>query len=275
MNILSIKKKITIYLILIILALSSIVPFWWMLISSFKYSLDIFSIPINWFPTNLTLNSYNRLFNEIPFLKYILNSFKLTIFITIGQLITCTLAGYAFAKLKFPGRDKLFLIYLGTLMVPWQTIMIPQFNIITKLGLYDSHLSLILLQTFKAFGVFLLRQYFLGIPDELSEAARIDGCSELRLLFQVVAPLCKPALAALSIFTVKNTWNDYLGPLIYLDSKVNFTVQIGLKSFVSENVTEYGPILAGAVLSVIPILIVFICAQKNFVEGMAMSGIKG
>lgn len=267
--------KILIYIILCIVALSCIVPFFWMCISSFKYASDIFSVPIKWIPTRVTLMNYIKLFTDVPFLLYIANSFKLTIIITVGQVFTSILAAYAFARLRFPGRDKIFLAYLGTMMIPWHAIMIPQFDIITKLGLYDTHLGLILLHLFAPFGVFLLRQYFLSIPMELSEAARIDGCGELRICYQIVTPLCKPALVTLIIFTFKNTWNDYLGPLIYLNTPAKYTVQIGLKRFIGEYGTDFGPILAGSVISIIPVLIIFIFGQKYFVEGIAMSGIKG
>ncbi|MEG0720827.1 MAG: carbohydrate ABC transporter permease [Lachnospiraceae bacterium] len=268
-------SKITIYIFFILAAFICLVPFWWMLMSSFKYASDIFAVPIQWIPKRVTINNYVKLFNEIPFLKYIFNSSKLTVIITLGQVLTCTLAAYAFARLRFPGRNQIFLAYLGTMMIPWHAIMIPQFDIITKLGLYDTHSGLILLHLFSPFGVFLLRQYFLSIPNDLSEAARIDGCGELRLCYQIIVPLCKPAIATLIIFTFKNTWNDYLGPLIYLNSQENYTIQIGLKRFVGMYGTDFGPILAGAVISVIPILIIFVCSQKYFVEGIAMSGIKG
>lgn len=267
--------KIMIYIVILAASVTCILPFWWMLISSFKYATDIFAVPIEWIPTRVTLSSYEKLFTTVPFLRYIFNTSKLTIIITVGQVITCTLAAYAFARLRFPGRDKIFLAYLGTMMIPWHVMMIPQFDIITRLNLYDTHFGLILLHLFSPFGVFLLRQYFLGIPKELSEAARIDGCGEFRLCYQIIVPLCKPAVATLIIFTFKNTWNDYLGPLIYLNTQERYTIQIGLKKFVGEYGTDYGPILAGAVISMIPILIIFIAAQKHFVEGIAMSGIKG
>lgn len=270
-----ITRKIILYVALIVLSVLSIVPFWWMIISSVKPSTEIFTVPIQWWPKEITWSSYSSLFNDIPFMLYIFNSSKITILTTIGQLSTSILAAYAFAKLRFPGRDALFLGYLGTLMIPWHAIMIPQFDIITSLGLYNSHWALIVLHLFNPFGVFLLRQFFLGIPMELSEAARIDGCGEFRLMYQIIVPLCKPAMAALTIFTFKGTWNDYLGPLIYLDSPEKFTIQIGLKNFIGENVVEYGPILAGAVICTLPVLVIFVSAQKFFIEGVAMTGIKG
>lgn len=267
-------ENIFMHIFLILLSVLAVVPFFWMFSSSLKFESDIFTIPIKWIP-DATMINYNKLFNEVSFIIYIFNSLKLTFITTVGQVFTSSIAAYSFAKLKFPGRDKLFLLYLSTLMIPWHAIMIPQFIIIKNLGLYDSHLSLILLQLFNPFGVFILRQFFLSVPNELSEAARIDGYSEFGIYLKIMLPLSKAALATLTIFVFKFVWNDYLGPLIYLNTENLFTIQIGLRSFFGENKTEYGPVLAGSCLSVLPVLIIYVSAQKYFVQGIAISGLKG
>lgn len=195
--------------------------------------------------------------------------------ITFLQLLTSSFAAYAFAKIKFAGRDILFISYIGTIAVPWQVYMVPQFIMMKKIGLSDTLLSLILLQAFSAFGVFLLRQSYLGIPEELSESARIDGLSEYGIYLKIILPLSKSALATLCIFTFVNTWNDFIGPLIYLSSTKIKTIQLGLRMFISQYGAEYSLIMAGAVCSIIPIVIVFLFTQKYFIEGIATTGLKG
>ena len=180
-----------------------------------------------------------------------------------------------FSKLRFPGRDTLFLAYLGTMMVPWHAIMIPQFIVIQKLGLYDNHLSLILTGAFSVFGVFILRQNMLSIPDSLGEAAKIDGCGPVGIYAKVILPLTKNGLATLVVLTFNNVWNDYMGPMIYLDKEANRTIQLGLATFKREFDTNYGAIMAGTVVSLIPVVIIYIIAQKYIVDGIAYSGVKG
>ena len=214
------------------------------------------------------------MWNDIPFLQYFLNTAKLAIVITLLQLITCSLAAFSFSKLHYPGRDKLFLAYLATMMVPWHAIMIPQFIIVRTLGLFNTHMALILLQAFSAFGVFLLRQNMLSIPDSLIEAAKIDGSSWIRIYATIILPLTKTGLITLAVLTFNNVWNDYMGPMIYLDSKALFTIQIGLASFKQEFSADYGAIMAGTVCSIIPVVILYACAQRQIVEGVAFSGLK-
>ena len=181
----------------------------------------------------------------------------------------------SFAKLQFKGRDLLFLAYIATIAVPWQVYMVPQFMFMRSLGLADTHLAIIILQAFSAFGVFLMRQFYEGIPDSLCEAARIDGMSEYEIYAKIMLPLSKPALSTLIIFTFVNTWNDFLGPLIYLTTESKKTLQIGLKMFISQYSAEYGLIMAASVLSLIPVFIVFISLQKYFVAGITTGAVKG
>lgn len=263
------------FVLALFVAYIMIVPFVWMVSASFKLKNEIFSVPIRWIPEVFHLDNYETILQEIPFPRYFFNTFKITVSITALQVVTCSMAAYAFSKLHFPGRDKLFLAYLGTMMVPWHAIMIPQFIVIQKLGLYDNHLSLILTGAFNVFGVFILRQNMLSIPDSLCEAAKIDGCGPVGIFAKIVLPLTKSGLATLIILTFNNVWNDYMGPMIYLDSDANRTIQLGLATFKREFDTNYGAIMAGTVISLIPIVIVYVIAQKYIVEGIAYSGVKG
>ena len=251
------KKKIkpssiVLFLVCCAVAVAMIMPFLWMVSASFKLRNEIFSRPIQWIPQTFHKDNYETILEKIPFSRYFFNTAKITIIITLLQLVTCSMAAYAFSKLHFPGRDTIFLCYLGTMMVPWHAIMIPQFIVIQKLHLYDNHLSLILTGAFSAFGVFLLRQNMLSIPDSLNEAAKIDGCDPVGIY-----------------------WNDYMGPMIYLDKDVNRTIQLGLATFKREFDTNYGAIMAGTVISLIPVVIIYVTMQKYIVEGIAYSGVKG
>ena len=207
--------------------------------------------------------------------KFVLNTAKLTVIVTLLQLFTSSFAAYAFAKLNFHHKNTLFLAYVATIAVPWQVYMVPQFMMMRSFGLNDTHLAIICLQAFSAFGVFMMRQFYQGIPDELCEAARIDGMNEYQIYGRIMLPLSKPALSTLTIFTFVNTWNDFLGPLIYLKTESKKTLQIGLRMFIGQNSSEYGLIMAASVLSLIPVLIVFLSLQKYFVEGIAATGVKG
>lgn len=268
-------SKIIIFIVVLSVAVTMTIPFAWMLSSSFKYNTEIFSYPIKWIPETFRWDNYITVWTQIPFPTYFFNSLKLSVTVTAGQLLVCSMAAYSFSKLHYPGRDKLFLVYLGTMMVPWQAIMIPQFMVVRKLGLYNTHWSLIVINLFSAFGVFVLRQFMLGIPEELSEAAKIDGCSEIKTFTGIIMPLCKPGLATLTVFTFNYMWNDYLAPMIYLDNDKLKTIQMGLASFRTMYKTEYGLLMAGSVCALLPILIVFCSAQKYLVEGVAHSGLKG
>lgn len=276
----SYKTKIRIqhsvlFVVLLVIGLTMLVPFFWTLSSSLKYDREIFEYPIKWIPEVLRWSNYEEVWTRVNFLTYYLNTIKLSLIVTIGQLVTCSLAAYSFAKMDYPGRDKIFLCYLATMMVPWHAIMIPQFIIIKNLGFYDSHWSIILMNLFSAFGVFLLRQFMLGIPMELSEAARIDGCGELKIYSQIIMPMCKPGLATLVVFTFNFMWNDYMGPMIYLNTDKLKTIQIGLAAFRTEYGAEYGLIMAGTVCSLLPMVLIYCVAQKYLIEGIAFSGLKG
>jgi len=264
-----------VYAALLALAAAMLVPFAWMASASLQMDKDVFRFPFRWIPKNPRWKNYELIWQRVPFMTFILNTFKLTIVITALQIITSSLAAYAFARLRFKGRDFIFLCYIGTIAIPWQVYMVPQFIMMRALGLNDSHLALILLQAFSAFGVFLLRQFFIGIPNELSDAARIDGLGEYRIWWKIVMPLSKPALATLTIFTFVAVWNDFLGPLIYLSSEKLKTIQLGLRMFIAQYSAEYSLIMAASIVSLVPVIAIFLALQRFFIEGIAASGIKG
>lgn len=213
--------------------------------------------------------------DEDPLLTFVKNTAFLTIIVTILQVLTSSFAAYAFAKLNFKGKNVLFLGYIATIAVPWQAYMVPQFMMMRSWHLNNTHLAIICLQAFSAFGVFMMKQFYEGVPTELCEAARIDGLSEYGIYARIMLPLSLPAVSTLVIFTFVNTWNDFLGPLIYLTKTELKTIQIGLRMFISQYSAEYGLIMAASVVALIPVLIVFLSLQKYFVQGVASSGLKG
>ncbi|HIV98998.1 MAG TPA: carbohydrate ABC transporter permease [Candidatus Ornithospirochaeta avicola] len=271
----SLWKTILIYIMLAVLTIVTLLPLVWMLSSSFKLSSEVFSFPIKWIPEKFHWENYVLIWEKIDLARYTFNSFKLSIIITAIQLLTSSFAAYGFSKCHFPGRDKLFLAYIATIAIPWQVYMLPQYIMMQKFSLIDTHLSIILLQSFTAFGVFLLRQFYITIPDELLEAARIDGLTEYGTFARIVLPLTKPAMATLTIMSFVTVWNDYMGPMIYFNSNKNKTIQLGIQLFVGQYSAEYGLIMATSVLAVVPVFIVFLAFQRFFVEGIASSGLKG
>lgn len=267
--------RVALYVVLIALAFLMLIPFAWMLSASLKLDKDVFTFPIEWIPKNPRWMNYVDIWTTIPLATFVLNTSKLTIIVTFLQLLTSSFAAYAFAKLKFKHSKMLFLAYISTIAMPWQVYMVPQFMMMRSFGLNDTHLAIICLQAFSAFGVFMMRQFYQGIPDEFCEAARIDGMNEYQIWYKIMLPLSKPALSTLTIFTFVGTWNDFLGPMIYLKTEAKKTLQIGLRMFISQYSSEYGLIMAASVLSLIPVLVVFLSLQKYFVEGIAATGVKG
>ncbi|MGR9242465.1 carbohydrate ABC transporter permease (plasmid) [Rhizobium leguminosarum] len=268
-------KSVAIYAIVIAVTLIMLLPFAWMLSASLKLSRDVFAFPIEWVPSEPQWHNYVDIWTKIPLALFIYNTSKLTIIVTLLQLLTSSFAAYAFAKLNFPYKNTLFLGYIATIAMPWQVYMVPQFLLMREFGLNNTHLALICLQAFTAFGVFLMRQFYMSIPTELCEAARIDGMNEYQIWARIMLPLSKPALSTLTIFTFVTTWNDFLGPMIYLTKTELKTVQIGLRMFISQYSAEYGLIMAASVVALIPVLVVFLSLQRFFVEGIASTGLKG
>ena len=268
-------KTICLYGLLVLLSITILLPFLWMVSSSLKTSQEVFSVPMKWLPEEPVWENFRVIWTKIPLLMFFKNSFKLAIIITVLQVLTSSFAAYPFAKMKFPGKDIIFLGYIATIAVPWQVYMVPQFIMIRKMQLADTHLSLILMQAFTAFGVFLMRQSYLSIPNELSEAARIDGLSEFGIYSRIMLPLSKSAIATLIIFSFVNVWNDYMGPMIYLNSTELKTIQLGLRMFITQYSADYNLIMAAALISLIPVGALFLSMQRFFIEGVATSGLKG
>ena len=264
------------YLALIGFSFWLLLPFFWLVISSLKMPNDVFSIPIAWWPDPLTWNNYIDIWAKTDMLRWIRNTMVLAVIVTLLQVFTGSFAAYGFAKMRFPGRDVLFLAYVGTIAVPWQSYMIPQFIMMSQMRLSNTLWSIILLQAFGAFGVFLMKQFYESIPEELSESARLDGLSEYGIWRRIVLPLSTPAIATLALLTFVNTWNDYMGPLIYLRDRSLWTIQIGLRNMVSNLLdANFSLMFAGLTISVIPIAIIFMLGQRYFVEGIATTGMKG
>lgn len=268
-------EKILVYMALLLLAALMLLPFAWMLSASLKMNKDVFTFPMVWIPENPRWANYTDIWTKIPMATFVMNTAKLTVIVTLLQLLTSSFAAYAFSKLRFKGKDVLFLGYVGTIAVPWQAYMVPQFMMMREFGLNNTHLAIICLQAFSAFGVFLMKQFYDSIPDELCEAARIDGLSEYGIWRRIMLPLSRPALSTLVIFTFVNTWNDFLGPMIYLTKMELKTLQIGLRMFISQYSSEYGLIMAASVVALLPVLVVFLSLQKYFVQGVASAGLKG
>ncbi len=269
------SQLLLIYAMLVALSVTMLLPFAWMAAASLQMDKDVFRFPFQWIPKNPRWKNYRLIWQRVPFLTFFLNTTKLTLIITGLQLLTSSLAAYAFARLEFKGRDLLFLSYVATIAIPWQVYMVPQYIIMRKFGLNDTHLALVLLQAFTAFGVFMMRQFFIGIPRELSDAARIDGLGDYGIYARIIIPLAKPALATLTIFSFVTVWNDFMGPLIYLSSERLLTIQLGLRMFIAQYSAEYSLIMAASLVSLVPVIVLFVALQRFFVEGVASSGVKG
>lgn len=268
-------KKIAVYTLLGFLTVLVVMPFIWMLLASVKTSNEVFSIPMKLLPKKFQWVNYQTIWQKIPLLTFFKNTFKIAVLTTVLQVLTSCFAAYGFTKIPFKGRDTLFLISVTTFAVPWQAYMVSQFALVSRLHLTDSHLGLILMQAFSGFGVFLIRQFMISIPNELLEAARIDGLSEYGIFARIALPLVKPGIATLVIFTFVNIWNDFMGPLIYLNSTQLKTIQLGIRMFISQYGADYALIMAASVCSLIPVLIVFVICQRWFVEGIMAGGVKG
>jgi multiple sugar transport system permease protein len=252
------------------------IPFVWMFSTSWRLAKDSFSLPPQWLPTAWRIENYQEVLNGIPFVAFVLNSLKVSALITLGQLVTCSMAAYAFARLRFPGRDLLFLVFLSQLMVPQQVTIIPVFILIRVLGLLDTHWALIIPALFSAFGTFLLRQFFLTIPSELEDAARVDGAGYLRTFLQIILPLAGPGLSTLAIFVFNFYWNEFFRPLLFISTWEKMTLPLGLTVMRGYlGVGNVAAIMAGVSMGILPVLIVFLIAQRYLIEGITLTGIKG
>lgn len=269
-------RLMLVYGLLAVWGLVTLVPFLWMLSSSFKDFVQIFKFPPVLIPRPIVWNNYTRLLVEFPFFLWVRNSALVTGSVTIGHVISCSLAAYAFARVPFRGRDRFFLLYLATMMIPGQVTLIPSYILMTLLGLTDKLSALIIPGILGGpFGTFLLRQFFMTVPQDLEDAARIDGAGYLTIYYRIILPLSRPALATLAVFVFLGTWNDFLWPLVLINSPSQKTLPVGVAGMVGQFQTQWGLLMAGAVLSVVPTLVVFLTAQRYFVQGISVTGLKG
>ena len=272
------RRRLAKWLLVIFLipaAIFMLAPFVWMLSTSLKGVGQVFEFPPRWIPETLHWENYTRVFKVLPFGRFFLNSAIVATTVTALQIVTCSLAAYAFARLRFPGRDPLFLAYLGTLMIPGQVILIPNFILLRYLGWIDTYWALIVPGIFSAFGTFLLRQYFLTIPGELEDAAVVDGATRFQIYTRVILPLAGPALSALAIFTFLGQWNSFLFPLVVTKSTHMSTLTVGLRTLQGQYNTDWTLLMAGAVIALAPVLLVFIFAQRYIIRGIALTGLGG
>lgn len=253
-----------------------VTPFVWMVLGSFKTNGELRQNPPTWWPQAPTLDNYQELFTRLDFAQFFTNSFVVAAVVTVGNMVFCSMLGYAFAKIDFWGRTWLFRLVLATLMIPGMVLLVPLFVLISNLGMVNTYFGLILPFLAGPFGVFLMRQFMQGIPDELIDAARVDGAGELRIFATVVLPLCKPALATLGILTFLGSWNNFLWPLVVASTEDMYTLPVALALYsVGQNSTNFGLLLAGSCVVLLPVLVVFLTMQRHIVQGLATTGLKG
>jgi multiple sugar transport system permease protein len=267
-------KRLLIYLILFAVAAIMLLPFAWMLLSSFKEADEVFTYDMTWLPSTLTLSGYYRALTEQPFLRYGLNSLFVSFLITVAQLTTSALAGYAFARLDFPGRKLVFTVYLAAMMIPSQATIIPSYVLVRKMGLLDTYAGLTLPFLAGPFGAFMMRQFFLPMPEALEEAAIVDGCTRFQVLRKVVLPLSKPALSSLALFVFMGAWNDFMWPLIIINRESMRTLQVGLSLMRADLYPDWPMMMTASVMATLPVILAFWSAQKRFIQSLAFTGVK-
>jgi multiple sugar transport system permease protein len=269
-------RRILIYVLLVVGSVILLFPLYWMLSSSLKPLDEINAFPIIWVPSRLAWENYSNMWNTVPFLTYFKNSCIIAITATIGTTFSSALVGFSFARLRYPGRDMLFLVAISTLIVPNWLTLIPQFVLFKNLGWLDTFAPLVVPQLFaQPFALFLLRQFFMTLPREVEEAAKIDGSGYFRIFWTIAMPMVRPALIAVAVFTFLYNWNDYFYPLIYLSSDSNFTLPLGLTTLQGQYVTHTEMLMAGLVLAVLPCIALFLACQRWFIQGIVMTGVKG
>ncbi len=276
-NILKRLKGLMKHLVLSMLALLSLFPFYWMIATSIRLKSDLFKMPPKIIPWPITFENYATvLSSDISMLTAFGNSVKIVVLVTLGTLFTSSLAAYAFAKIDFPGRDKIFGLFIGTMLIPGTVCLIPMYILFSKIGWIDTHYPLMVpIILFNAYGTFMIKQFMMGIPDSYIEAAMIDGGNHFQIFRKVILPLCKPVLITLGLFTIIGNWNNFTGALIFLNSESKYTVPLVINSFRAIYTVDWGLLMAAAVFAVLPILIIYLGAQKYIVEGVTLSGLKG
>jgi multiple sugar transport system permease protein len=270
-------QTIIVYCLLVAVSAILLLPFVWMLSASLKGSEEIFAVPPTWIPEKVHWGNYAEVFERMPFMLYLRNTAFITLLTIFGTVLSSSLVAYSFACLRWPGRDKVFLFVIATMMIPLHVIMIPLFVIFKELHWLNTYKPLIVPAFLGggAFNIFLLRQFFLSIPKDLFDAARIDGCSELRIYWNIAIPLARPALVTVAVLTFMFVWNDFLGPLIYLSDPTKNTLALGLAMFVGQHGTEWATLMAASMLMMIPMVLIFFFFQRYFIRGFVMSGMKG
>lgn len=275
----NIKRKtlnIMKYLTLILVSIIMIFPFYWMVRSSFMTDREILTTPIIWIPNNFDLKNYIEAFRAVPLARYFLNTIIIVVFGVIGAVLSASITAFGFARINFKGKNLWFALILSTMMIPYTVIMIPQFIMWTKVGAFNTFYPLIIPAFFgHPFNIFLVRQFYAGIPKEYDEAALVDGANYLTIYSKIILPMSKPALTSVGIFTFMSAWNDFMGPLLYLDDYNLKTLSLGLQSFMGQYTNQWNLLMAASVLIVLPMIIVFFFAQKYFIEGANFSGLKG
>ncbi len=269
-------RNVRSYAVLLVLAVLFLTPFYWMIITALKTETQLFQIPPAWIPNPLAWENFTQVFKEVPFARFIFNSAFLVTINVAGQVIATTMVAYGFSRFRFPGRDVLFVILLATLMIPKQVVLVPQFILFAKLGWVNTYLPLIL----PAFGgspflIFMVRQYMMSIPIDLDEAAMIDGASRWQILWRIIFPIAMPILVLVVVFTFVDVWNDFMGPLIYLNDPMKFTVSLGLSFFQGAKETSWELLMAAALMTMLPPIILFLVVQRRLLGGIAAAGIKG
>jgi multiple sugar transport system permease protein len=268
-------QQIVAHVMLAIGAVTMVIPFLWMLSTSLKSDRQAYIFPPIWIPTPIVWANYATVWEALPFDRFLINSAIVSILVTLGQLATCSMGAFAFARLRFPGRDRLFVLYLATMMIPFQVTMIPVFILVKSFRWLDTYQALVIPMIFSAYGTFLLRQFFRTIPTELEDAAKMDGCSYWRIFWNIILPLSKPALATLGIFVFMWSWNNFLWPLLVVNSLEMKTLPLGLAYFLGQYTIYWNLLMAGTTIALVPVLVAFFLAQRYFVEGITLTGLKG
>ena len=269
------RKNLIVHIVLILGSVIMVTPFVWMILTAFKTQGEAIHVPVIIFPSQLRLDAFRDVFDRLPFGQAYINTIISAIVTIIAQVVMCSMAGYAFGRLHFPGRDLIFVLSLSVLMIPSTLFILPQYLIIQKMGLLNTIPALFIPNLFSAFGTFLLRQFFMSLPSDLEDAAALDGCNPFMTYWKIMLPLAKPGLVSLGILTLRFAWNDLMWPLIVNTSQDKMTLTAGLAYMQGQYQTNFPEMMAGAMMAIIPLLVLFAIFQKQFIEGIALTGIKG
>ena len=269
-------EAVTLYVILSVLAILFVLPVFYLFMGAFKAESELFRVPFKWLPDKFILDNFSNMFQSIPFMRYLKNTMIIVVFNIVGSLLSCSLVAYGFSRLRWPGRDKVFILVLITMILPYQVTLVPLFLMFTKIKWIGTFLPLIVPCFFgNPFFIFLLRQFFTGIPQDISEAARIDGASEFTIFSRLILPMAKPALTTVALFAFIRSWNDFLGPLVFLGRDELYTLSLAASMLKSNLDPNWSVLLALGTVMILPVLLIFFVMQKYFIQGIAMSGIKG